>query len=187
MGELFKVDDLIRYKDGGNFVYGAKTAKITSVHVEGGTDEGRYWLDSGLHIPFQHAHLLCERVSTHPISTVPSQAFKADAGKPQFDLLDDGCALAIDGVVKVLTFAVEPKERGGKGYVPHSWKQVQDGIRRYSAALARHRNAKARGERYDVESGLLHDFHIATNALFVAELEAQADQILKGDTNATSE
>ena len=96
---------------------------------------------------------------------------KRDAGKPQFDLLENGCPLAVLGLVQVLTWAVEVK-----GYTPHSWETVPDAITRYGAALRRHQNAKARGERYDSESGLLHDFHIMASATFIAELEARIDK-----------
>lgn len=96
---------------------------------------------------------------------------KRDQGKPQFDLLTDGCPLAQLGLVLVLTWAVEVK-----GYKPHSWQTVPEAIRRYTAALHRHLNAKARGERYDPESGLLHDLHILACATFIAELEARIDK-----------
>lgn len=97
---------------------------------------------------------------------------KWDGGKPMFDLLEDDCPLAVLGIVQVMTWAVEVKK-----YVPGSWQTVPEAIKRYGAALRRHQNAKARGERYDKESGLLHDFHIATNAVFVAELEARVDKV----------
>lgn len=99
---------------------------------------------------------------------------KLDQGKLRFDLFDSGFPLAVSGVVDVMTWAVEVK-----GYEPHSWREVQDAIRRYSAALSRHRNLKEQGERYDKESGKLHDFHIAFNALAVAQLEAEADRLTK--------
>ena len=105
-----------------------------------------------------------------------SQAFKADAGKPDFDLLMSGMPNALLGVVKVLSWAVAPTPLapwpdGGKGYKPHSWQQVPEAKRRYRAALMRHQNAIALGEINDRESGLSHWYHIATNALFLAELE----------------
>ena len=96
---------------------------------------------------------------------------KRDQGKPQFDLLENGCPLAVLGLVQVLTWAVDVKE-----YKPHSWQTVPEAITRYSAAMRRHQNAKARGERYDPESGLLHDFHIMASATFIAELEARIDK-----------
>lgn len=94
------------------------------------------------------------------------QAFKADAGKPRFDLLMDGCPDALLDVVKVLTWAVEVK-----GYKPHSWKEVPDAKRRYRAALHRHDNAMARGEVNDPESGLPHAAHRACCVLFLAQLD----------------
>lgn len=105
-----------------------------------------------------------------------TQAFKADAGKPRFELLMDGCPDALLDVVKVLTWAVQEKKdapwpEGGKGYVPHSWQEVTEAKRRYRAALQRHENAIARGELNDPESGLPHRAHVATNALFLAQLD----------------
>jgi len=96
----------------------------------------------------------------------PAQAFKSDAGKVRFELLEDGCPNALLMIAKVLTWAVEVK-----GYHPHSWKEVPDAIRRYKAALARHRNAIARGEVLDPESGYPHWAHVACCTLFLLELE----------------
>lgn len=109
-------------------------------------------------------------------SVVPGnpQAFKADAGKPRFDLLTRGCPNALQGVVNVLTFAVKPVDQGGKGYVPHSWQNVPDAITRYESALHRHLNAINRGELVDSESGMSHWDHVATNALFLSELTKAA-------------
>jgi hypothetical protein len=89
----------------------------------------------------------------------------------------DGRPHALLDVVKVLSWAVAAKlddtwdNGGGKGYVPHSWKGVPEAKRRYRAALQRHENALARGEVLDRESGLPHRAHIATNSLFLAELD----------------
>jgi hypothetical protein len=99
----------------------------------------------------------------------PAQAFKADAGKPRWVLLMRGCSKALASVVRVLTFAVTPTDQGGKGYVPHSWKEVPNAKERYEDALYRHLDAIRQGETQDPESGELHWAHVATNALFLAE------------------
>lgn len=96
---------------------------------------------------------------------VLSTEAKRDTGKPRFDLLEDGCPDALLDVVKVMTWAVEVK-----GYRAHSWKEVPEARRRYRAAMSRHRNALARGELLDNESGLPHEAHIACNAIFLAQL-----------------
>lgn len=101
----------------------------------------------------------------------PAQAFKSDAGKVQFDLLEDGAPNALLEIAKVMTWAVEVK-----GYHPHSWQEIPDAIRRYKAALARHRNAIARGEVLDHESGLLHWAHAACCVIFITELELRSKQ-----------
>lgn len=104
-----------------------------------------------------------------PLESDPAQAFKADAGKPRWVLLMRGCYKALASVVRVLTFAVTPTDQGGKGYVPHSWKEVPNAKERYEDALYRHLDAIRQGETKDPESGELHWAHVATNALFLAE------------------
>lgn len=112
-------------------------------------------------------HCECDETArAHCSAKLTDQAFKADGGKPRFDLLMDGAPHALLDVVKVLTWAIEVKL-----YVPHSWKEVPDAKRRYRAALQRHENAIARGEVNDPESGLPHRAHIACNAIFLAELD----------------
>lgn len=98
-------------------------------------------------------------------------AFKADQGKPNWFLLMSrlGCAKALAGVVRVLSFAVAPPP-AGKGYTPHSWRQVPEAKERYEAALYRHLNKIHMGETHDDESGESHWYHIGANALFLAEL-----------------
>ena len=106
------------------------------------------------------------------VVAVPDQAFKADGGKPNWFLLmsGKGCAAALAGVVRVLSFAVRPVAEGGKGYTEHSWRQVPNARERYEAALYRHLNKIALGELVDDESGESHWDHVATNALFLSEL-----------------
>jgi len=99
-------------------------------------------------------------------------AFKADSGKPRWSLLVRGMPRALEAVVRVLTFAVRPVQEGGKGYVPHSWQRVPNGRERYEDALLRHLSAIHQGEESDPESGESHWAHVATNALFLAELHA---------------
>jgi hypothetical protein len=111
-----------------------------------------------------------DAASPQPVpSTDPAQAFKSDAGKVQFDLLEDGAPNALLEIAKVMSWAVEVK-----GYHPHSWQEIPDAIRRYKAALGRHRNAIARGEVLDPESGLLHWAHAACCVIFITELEIRS-------------
>lgn len=118
-----------------------------------------------------------ELVEQSPVGAVnggsaDAQAYKADDGKPNWFLLmsAQGCAKALAGVVRVLSFAVRSKDKGGKGYVEHSWRQVPNAEERYQAALYRHLNKIELGETLDDESGESHWYHVATNALFLAEL-----------------
>lgn len=96
----------------------------------------------------------------------PATAFKSDGGKVRFELLEDGCPNALLLIAKVMTWAVEVK-----GYHAHSWREVPEASRRYRAALARHRNAIARGEVMDPESGYPHWAHVACCTIFLLELE----------------
>lgn len=101
----------------------------------------------------------------------PAQAFKSDSGKVMFDLLEDGAPNALLEIAKVMTWAVEVK-----GYHAHSWQEIPDAIRRYRAALGRHRNAIARGEVRDPESGMLHWAHAACCVIFITELQLRGMQ-----------
>ena|SRR5690554_920511 len=89
---------------------------------------------------------------------------KYDGGKPRWVLLMQGCHAALLRVVEMLTF-------GAKKYRAHSWQEVENGQERYRDALYRHMNAYESGELTDPESGLPHLAHVATNALFMLELE----------------
>lgn len=111
------------------------------------------------------------KMGTASPQTDPAQAFKTDAGKVQFDLLEDGAPNALLEIAKVMSWAVEEK-----GYHPHSWQEIPDAIRRYKAALGRHRNAIARGEVLDPESKLLHWAHAACCVIFITELELRSKQ-----------
>ena len=93
---------------------------------------------------------------------------KYDGGKPRWALLMNGCSLALQGVVAVLTF-------GAQKYAANSWQEVENAEERYRDALYRHLAAI---EQYgimskDDESGLLHIFHVATNALFLSHFAAK--------------
>lgn len=160
----FNVDDVLEWADGSAFSNGNEVARVVRIDLS----KQQYWLDIGTHISFKDAHYY--RV-VHAAPTTPNpQAFKADAGKPRWSLLMSGCASAVAGVVRVLTFAVNPVSAGGKGYVPNSWKEVPNATERYKDALHRHLNKIELGETHDDESGELHWNHVATNALFLAEL-----------------
>lgn len=92
---------------------------------------------------------------------------KYDQGKPQPTLLFAGLPGAVAGVIDVLTF-------GAQKYSAHSWRTVPEGYTRYRDALYRHLSAIERGEVLDPESGLPHWSHVATNALFLYELQGES-------------
>lgn len=93
------------------------------------------------------------------------EGLKHDTGKPIAGIMFEDFPNALSGVCDVATF-------GANKYKRSSWKTVSDAHQRYSDALARHLLAKGKGEVNDPESGLSHSYHIAWNALAIAELEA---------------
>jgi hypothetical protein len=97
-------------------------------------------------------------------STSPG-GLKFDGGKPRFSLLRFGMARALEGVARVLTF-------GARKYAAHSWREVEEGLDRYSSAFERHWNEMGKHgyASRDEESGELHIDHVVTNALFISEL-----------------
>lgn len=58
----------------------------------------------------------------------------------------------------------------------NSWKNIEDGLNRYRAALLRHTFAIQRGELVDSESGLPHSAHVMCCAAFIVELEKLSDK-----------
>jgi hypothetical protein len=87
---------------------------------------------------------------------------KLDAGKVQPRLIFHQMPLALIEVARVGTY-------GAKKYSERGWREVPDGINRYSDAMLRHYLAEA-DEELDQESGLLHAAQVAWNALARLEL-----------------
>jgi len=101
-----------------------------------------------------------------------STDYKYDKGKNIAGVLFEDFPNALDGVSSVATFGAEKYERS-------SWHKVENGLQRYQDALVRHQIAKGRGEILDLESGRPHSWHIAWNALAIAELEARQKETPK--------
>jgi hypothetical protein len=95
---------------------------------------------------------------------------KLDAGKNRCALVINGFSRALWQVSLVGTF-------GAAKYTPNGWKEVENGIERYSDAMDRHLLMEASGEEFDPDSKLLHAAHAAWNAL------ARLELILKGRAN----
>ena len=96
------------------------------------------------------------------------QRFKADGGKPDPTLLEQGCTKALMVVQATLDY-------GKIKYEAHSWKNVHNGIARYDAAARRHRIQRDLGNSFDAESGLAHLAHEIINNLFLLEMLIEAD------------
>ena len=101
------------------------------------------------------------------IPTAPQIGQKWDNGKTDPDLLYDGVPLAIELVIRILDYGQ------AKYKTPHGWKQVDDLIRRYKKASARHDLSIRKGELKDAESGLAHRAHKIINELFVLQTELE--------------
>ena len=87
---------------------------------------------------------------------------KFDAGKVRPSLILNDMPRAILAVAEVGTY-------GAEKYSECGWKYVDDGIRRYTDAMDRHR-VKEGIESHDDDSGLLHAAQVAWNALARLEL-----------------
>lgn len=93
---------------------------------------------------------------------------KFDGDKDEPSLLMNGAALAVAGVIKVLSFGF--KKYGQRG----GWKKVPEAPRRYKDALYRHLQKIEEGELIDPESGLPHIDHVACNAMFLSQLSKES-------------
>ena len=83
---------------------------------------------------------------------------KGDAGKVRPALVLGDFARALIEVAEVGTY-------GAKKYTEHGWLTVPDGIERYDEAMLRHWLKEKAGETHDADTGLLHQAHLAWNAL----------------------
>ena len=87
---------------------------------------------------------------------------KFDAGKVRPSLIINDMPLALLAVAEVGTYGANKYSDGG-------WQEVDDGIRRYTDAMDRHR-IKEGISLYDYDSGLMHAAQVAWNALARLEL-----------------
>jgi hypothetical protein len=95
-----------------------------------------------------------------------NQDVKADAGKPRPTLVPVSLTKAVTAV----------REYGCQKYNdPENWRAVEP--QRYKDALYRHWLAYLDGEEFDIESGLPHLWHLACNAAFLIEMEANANEL----------
>lgn len=72
-------------------------------------------------------------------------------------------------------------EYGERKYTYMGWSQVEDGIRRYTAAMNRHILDEAKGEKYDIDpdkgSDLAHAAQVAWNAMARLELMIREGEV----------
>ena len=90
---------------------------------------------------------------------------KLDQGKMRYDLMPFH---ALDEVAKVLTFGIKKYPEPEQNWFVNS---TPEDLKRYKAAILRHMSRVMQGEEIDEESGLRHLAQIATNCLFLIELE----------------
>lgn len=100
-----------------------------------------------------------------PLTLMPNQEAKADAGKPDPTLVPSALIWA---VAATRGYGNMKYPKGGK----YNWKRVEP--ERYRAAMYRHLLAYI-DDPYgvDEESGLPHLWHLVTNAAFLCELERE--------------
>lgn len=116
-------------------------------------------------------------VNSSPINIESKRLFKTDNGigvkhdsdKVRPDLIFNSMSMALMAAAEVSTF-------GAKKYEKDGWLQVPDGIKRYTAAMDRHRLLESQ-EDADVESGLKHQAHLAWNALARLELMLREEKV----------
>ncbi len=96
---------------------------------------------------------------------------KYDAGRMRPSLVLLSMSRALQSVSEVATF-------GANKYTDDGWREVPDGVRRYTDAMLRHLLAEASGEVNDPESGLPHAAHIAWNALARLDLDLRVQMAL---------
>lgn len=95
---------------------------------------------------------------------------KFDSDKARLGLVLLGFSRALEHVGFVGTF-------GANKYTDDGWIYVVNGESRYTDAMLRHLLSEARGEEFDLDSGLYHAAHTAWNAL------ARLDLKLRGLTD----
>ena len=101
-----------------------------------------------------------------------SEGRKDDQGKLRWRLLRHSMTLALESVLRVLSF-------GADKYGEENWKLVEDGQRRYRDALDRHLAEIDKGILVDPDTGEPHMAHVATNALFLLQLQQEEAQLVK--------
>jgi len=92
---------------------------------------------------------------------------KFDEGKLLAGILQQ-FSLALTAVLEVATYRAKEYSRGG-------WQHVSNGFERYSDAMMRH-YLKELSESIDPDSGILHEAHLAWNALARLELKLREQQ-----------
>lgn len=102
-----------------------------------------------------------DRRCSHRRVTENQRGLRYNEGKLKLSMLLDA-PHAVEGVVNVM-------EYGCRKYTRNNWKKGLNHTEIIDSLL-RHTSAYLKGEDADQESGLLHVDHIATNAVFLAEL-----------------
>lgn len=120
---------------------------------------------------------LLDRTTSMPDECLRCDVHTHSGWRPREKHQDDLTAKADDGKVRptlvpagLIEAVAAVREYGCRKYHdPENWRKVA--AHRYRDALYRHWLAYLKGEIKDLESGLPHLWHIATNAAFLIELE----------------
>lgn len=114
------------------------------------------------------SNMFAGKTESDPTGRDPHQpGAKLDADKPRPGLVLNGFAPALMAVTEVGTY-------GARKYTDNGWKDVPNGVERYTDAMHRHLLAEAAGELRDKDTGILHAAHAAWNAL------ARLDLLIRG-------
>lgn len=106
-----------------------------------------------------------------PTGRSPHEAgAKLDAGKPRVSLLFHDMPRALLEVARVATYGANKYSAGG-------WQWVPNGIERYTDAMSRHLLLE-HIEVEDSDSGMMHEAHVAWNALARLELILREKQAI---------
>lgn len=105
-----------------------------------------------------------DHAETDPSGRNPRESgAKLDAGKNRLGLIFEGFPRALQMVGEVGTY-------GAQKYTDNGWRDVPNGVSRYTDAMYRHLLAEAAGELCDKDTALRHAAHAAWNALARLEL-----------------
>lgn len=108
------------------------------------------------------------------MSSTDTTGKKFDQGKPRYGLLLQGLPMALEEVVKTLTY-------GAAKYGDDNWRQVENAPARYLDASMRHEIDHSLGILLDEESLCYHLAHKICSDLFRLQLVMENNELFHGE------